>query len=115
VAGTAAKELRRTGIKLSALAQDGLILAANDYDVDRYQQAGWLAVELLAELSGRPAEGLAIEPGRDSGYATGRWHTTVIRPCQPSSTKHPSGRFRTSQWSCMNPVELHERGIHIIR
>jgi ADP-ribose pyrophosphatase YjhB (NUDIX family) len=70
VAGTAAEEFRRIGIKLSALAQDGLVFAANDYDVDRYQQVSRLAVELLAVLSGRPAESLAIELGRDSGYAT---------------------------------------------
>ena len=44
--------------------------AANDYEVDRYQQVGGLAAELLAVLSGRPAEELVIELGRDSGYAT---------------------------------------------
>ena len=29
-----------------------------------------MAAELLAELSGRPADELAVELGRDSGYAT---------------------------------------------
>jgi ADP-ribose pyrophosphatase YjhB (NUDIX family) len=58
------------GIKLAALAQDGLTFAADDYDRDRYQQVGRLAAELLAVLSGRPADELAVELGRDSGYAT---------------------------------------------
>jgi ADP-ribose pyrophosphatase YjhB (NUDIX family) len=38
--------------------------------VDRYQQVSRLATDLLAALSGRPADELAIELGRDSGYAT---------------------------------------------
>ena len=62
--------MRRIAIKLSALAQDGLTYAANPYDVDRYQQVGRLATELLAALSGRPAGELATELGRDTGYAT---------------------------------------------
>jgi hypothetical protein len=70
VARTAAEELRRIGIRLSALAQDGLTYASDDYDVDRYQQAGRLATELLSVISGRAAEELAIELGRDSGHAT---------------------------------------------
>ena len=67
---TAADAIRRIAVRLSALAQDGLAFAASDYDVDRYQRAGGLAAELLSALSGRPAEELAIELGRDSGYAT---------------------------------------------
>lgn len=62
--------MRRIAIKLSALAQDGLTFAANPYDVDRYRQVSGLATGLLAALSDRPAEELAIELGRDSGYAT---------------------------------------------
>ena len=62
--------MRRIAIKLSALAQDGLTFAANPYDVDRYRQVSRLATDLLAALSGRPADELAIELGRDSGYAT---------------------------------------------
>jgi ADP-ribose pyrophosphatase YjhB (NUDIX family) len=62
--------VRRIAIKLSALAQDGLTFAANPYDVDRYRQVSRLATDLLAALSGRPADELAIELGRDSGYAT---------------------------------------------
>jgi len=70
VAETAADEIRRIGIKLAALAQDGLTFAASDYDLDRYQQVSRLAAELLSALSGRPATELAVELGRDSGYAT---------------------------------------------
>jgi len=70
VASSAADAVRRIGVRLAALAQDGLTFAANDYEVDRYRQVGRLAAELLAELSGRPAEELVIELGRDSGYAT---------------------------------------------
>jgi ADP-ribose pyrophosphatase YjhB (NUDIX family) len=70
VASNAADRLRRIGIRLSALAQDGLAYDPSGYDLDRYRQVGQLAVELLAVLSGRPAEELAVELGRDSGYAT---------------------------------------------
>jgi ADP-ribose pyrophosphatase YjhB (NUDIX family) len=70
VTETSADELRRIGIRLAALAQDGLTYAPNDYEVDRYRQVGQLAAELLSVLSGRPAEELAIELGRDTGYAT---------------------------------------------
>lgn len=67
---TAADAVRRIGIKLSALAQDGLTFAADAYDLDRYKQVSRLAAELLSVLSGRPADELAMELGRDSGYAT---------------------------------------------
>jgi ADP-ribose pyrophosphatase YjhB (NUDIX family) len=70
VATTGADEVRRIAVRLSALAQDGLTFAANDYDIDRYQHVSRLAAELLSVISGRPAEDLALELGRDSGYAT---------------------------------------------
>ncbi len=70
MATTTADAVRRIGIKLSALAQDGLTYGADAYDLDRYRQISRLAVELLAAVSGRPAGELAIELGRDSGYAT---------------------------------------------
>jgi ADP-ribose pyrophosphatase YjhB (NUDIX family) len=70
VATTTADALRRIAIKLSALAQDGLTFVANPYEVDRYQQVSRLATELLAALSDQSADELAIELGRDSGYAT---------------------------------------------
>jgi ADP-ribose pyrophosphatase YjhB (NUDIX family) len=70
VATTAADVVRRIGIKLSALAQDGLTYGADEYDLDRYRQLSRLAVELFSVLSGQPAAELATELGRDSGYAT---------------------------------------------
>ena len=70
VADTAADALRRIGIRLSALAQDGLTFATGDYDLDRYRQLSQLAADLLAVISGRPSAELAVELGRDSGYAT---------------------------------------------
>jgi ADP-ribose pyrophosphatase YjhB (NUDIX family) len=70
VADTAAEVVRRIGIRLSALAQSGLTFGDSDYDLDRYRQVGRLAAELLAVISGQPAAELAVELGRDSGYAT---------------------------------------------
>jgi ADP-ribose pyrophosphatase YjhB (NUDIX family) len=70
VATTAADAVRRIAIKLAALAQDGLTYGADEYDLDRYRQMSGLAAELFSVLSGRPAEDLAVELGRDSGYAT---------------------------------------------
>jgi len=70
VADEAAEAIRLIGVKLAALAQDGLTFAAGDYDLDRYRQVSQLAADLLALISGRPAAELAIELGRDSGYAT---------------------------------------------
>ena len=61
--------MRRVGIRLAALAQDGLTYAAGEYDLDRYRQVSRLAAELLSVLSGQAGE-LAVELGRDSGYAT---------------------------------------------
>ena len=70
MASSAADAVRRIGIRLAALAQDGLTYAAGEFDLDRYRQVGALAAELLSVLSGRPADELAVELGRDSGYAT---------------------------------------------
>ena len=67
---TAADAVRRIGIKLAALAQDGLTYGADEYDLDRYRQMSRLAAELLSVVSGRPADELAMELGRDVGYAT---------------------------------------------
>lgn len=70
MASSAADAARRIGIRLSALAQDGLTYASGAYDLDRYRQVGRLAAELLSAVSGRPADELAVQLGRDSGYAT---------------------------------------------
>lgn len=66
----AADAVRRIGIRLAAIAQNGLTYAADAYDVDRYQQARAMAAELLAVVSGQPAGELAAVLGRDAGYAT---------------------------------------------
>jgi len=60
VATTAADAVRRIGIKLAALAQDGLTYGADEYDLDRYRQLSQLAVELFSVLSGQPGAELAI-------------------------------------------------------
>lgn len=70
MANSAADAVRRAGIKLAALAQDGLVYATDGYNQDRYRQVARVAAELLATVSGAPAGELAIELGRDSGYAT---------------------------------------------
>lgn len=57
-------------MRLAALAQDGLTYAENDYDTDRYEAVAALAVELLSAVSGTDPGQLAVELGRDSGYAT---------------------------------------------
>lgn len=65
-----ADEVRRIGIRLAALAQDGLTYGADEYDRDRYRQLRQLAAELFSALSKRPADDLILELSRDSGYAT---------------------------------------------
>ena len=60
VTDTAADTVRRIGVRLAALAQDGLTFADGDYDLDRYRQVSALAAELLAVISGRPAAELAV-------------------------------------------------------
>lgn len=70
MAGKAADTVRRIAIRLAALAQDGLTYAANDFDRDRYQQVSRRAAELLSAISGQPADELAVQLGRDGGYAT---------------------------------------------
>lgn len=62
--------MRRIGIRLAALAQDGLTYGADEYDRERYRQLRQLAAELFSALSGRPAGELALGLGRDFGYAT---------------------------------------------
>ena len=66
----AAERVRRAAVLLAALAQDGLTFAGNAYETDRYAKVADLAAELLSAGSGRDAAELALELGRDSGYAT---------------------------------------------
>lgn len=70
MAETEADAVRRVAIRLSALAQDGLTYGVSDYDLDRYRKVGQLAADLLSVLTGRPSAELALELGRDTGYAT---------------------------------------------
>jgi ADP-ribose pyrophosphatase YjhB (NUDIX family) len=67
---SAVDEVRRIGIRLAALAQDGLTYGADEYDRERYRQLRQVAAELFSAISGHPASELALELGRDSGYAT---------------------------------------------
>ena len=55
---------------MAALAQNGLTFAEGPYDLDRYRKLAALAAELLGLVADRPAAELALELGRDSGYAT---------------------------------------------
>ena len=66
----AAESVRRAAVRMAALAQNGLAYADNPYDLDRYRQLAALAAQLLGVLAGRPAAALALELGRDTGYAT---------------------------------------------
>jgi ADP-ribose pyrophosphatase YjhB (NUDIX family) len=70
VTSSTADQVHRIGIRLAALAQDGLTYGADGFDRERYRQLRQLAVELFSALSGRPTDELAVELGRDSGYAT---------------------------------------------
>jgi ADP-ribose pyrophosphatase YjhB (NUDIX family) len=65
-----AEQVRRIAIKVAALAQNGLTYAEGPYYLDRYRQLADLAAGLLAAVTGRPSGDLALELGRDSGYAT---------------------------------------------
>jgi ADP-ribose pyrophosphatase YjhB (NUDIX family) len=67
---SAVDDVRRIGIRLAALAQDGLTFGADEYDRERYRQLRQLAADLFSALSGQSASELALELGRDSGYAT---------------------------------------------
>jgi ADP-ribose pyrophosphatase YjhB (NUDIX family) len=65
-----AEQARQIAIKVAALAQNGLTYSQGPYDLDRYRQLADLAAGLLAVVTGRPSAELALELGRDSGYAT---------------------------------------------
>lgn len=66
----AAERVRRVAVAVAALAQDGTTFAPGPYDQDRYAKLGLLAAELFSVLADRPAAELAMELGRDVGYAT---------------------------------------------
>jgi ADP-ribose pyrophosphatase YjhB (NUDIX family) len=80
VATTGANEVRRIAIRVSALAQDGLTFAANDYDRDRYQHLGRLAAELLslpggwADPGDAPSTAVTREVLEETGY-----HSSAVK------------------------------------
>jgi ADP-ribose pyrophosphatase YjhB (NUDIX family) len=66
---SSAERVRRVAVQLAALAQNGLVYCANDYDKARYEDAAALARELLSVLAGPEAD-LSLMLGRDTGYST---------------------------------------------
>jgi ADP-ribose pyrophosphatase YjhB (NUDIX family) len=66
----AADEVRRIAVTLASLAKAGLTYGEISYDLDRYRKISDLATQLLAAVSDRGADELALELGRDVGYAT---------------------------------------------
>jgi ADP-ribose pyrophosphatase YjhB (NUDIX family) len=66
----AADDVRRLAIQVAALAQNGLTFAESGYDLDRYRKLATIGADLLAAITNRPSAELALELGRDSGYAT---------------------------------------------
>jgi ADP-ribose pyrophosphatase YjhB (NUDIX family) len=64
------ERIRKAAVKAAAIAQDGLTFGEGPYDLDRYRQLAALAAELFSVITQRPAAELAVELGRDSGYAT---------------------------------------------
>lgn len=70
VAEETAERVRQIAVRLAAISQVGRMYGDDDYDLDRYRQVGTLAAELLALVSGHQVGDLALELGRDSGYAT---------------------------------------------
>jgi len=66
----AAERARQIAISVGALAQNGLTFSEGPYDIDRYHKLAALAADLLALVANRPSAELALELGRDSGYAT---------------------------------------------
>jgi ADP-ribose pyrophosphatase YjhB (NUDIX family) len=66
----AADTVRRAAVRVAALAQNGLTFSTNPFDIDRFEQLREVAAELLMVLTGRPAEELKAELGREVGYVT---------------------------------------------
>ncbi len=56
--------------RLQALSQTGLSFALNEFDRDRYQQIGEIAVEMLAQGSALDAEAMRAIFNAQIGYAT---------------------------------------------
>lgn len=65
-----AEAVLSAALKVAALAQNGLVFSRDDYDRDRYRQLTDLAAGLMSVVSGRDAQELRLELGRDEGYKT---------------------------------------------
>lgn len=56
--------------RIQALAQSGLAFSKNPYDIERFQALRGIAVEIMAEGSGAPAEKIEGLFAEQTGYAT---------------------------------------------
>lgn len=65
-----AESVRQAAVRIAALSQSGLVYASDEFDRVRYTQLAAAAVDLLAAISGEPRAALALQLGRDVGYAT---------------------------------------------
>ncbi|MGI6368780.1 MAG: NUDIX hydrolase [Anaerolineae bacterium] len=57
-------------VRLQALAQDGLLYAANPFDRDRYQAVSRIAAEIIHEAADTPLEHIEGLFSAQAGYAT---------------------------------------------
>jgi ADP-ribose pyrophosphatase YjhB (NUDIX family) len=62
--------VRQAGIRVGALAENGLAFTQDRFDRDRYEQLLVVAAQLIAMLGSRPVDELQMELGRDIGYVT---------------------------------------------
>lgn len=101
VADGAGDAVRRIGVRLSALAQDGLAYAPCGYDLGRYRQAGRLAASSHAESPGSQAvpaaqDGLGLAAA-EAGLPLPGW-----KQSEPEGlTQNPGGQVQAApfQWT----------------
>lgn len=65
-----AARIRHLAVKLTSLAENGLVFTRDEYDIDRYQQISGLAAELMSIMSGHDAPAIRIAMALDGGYVT---------------------------------------------
>lgn len=63
-------DLLEAARQLQAISQTGLEYATNDFDRERYEKVGALAMQLMSAASGHPASSLAQSFVYEKGYAT---------------------------------------------